>query len=735
MTNENMNILIPDSWLREYLDTSATPDQIKNCLSLCGPSVEQIKKVGNDIVYEIEITSNRVDMVSVYGIAREAAAILPRFGLKTSLKNLKSFSLPTLKESEKLPMIVSDPRKICHRIMGVVMTVDKMNDSPTFIKERLEKSGVRSLNNLVDITNYVMLELGHPCHVFDYDRIRTHKFLIRFAKKGELIITLDEKKYLLSNEDVIIDDGTGRVIDLPGIMGTENSVVNQNTRRIFFFIESNNPLYIRRTSMRYGIRTMASAINEKHPDPELVKTTLFRGIELYQKLAGGKIASPIIDIYPNPPKPKTIKISADFINERLGIELKAKEIIDILRSLRFDVILNSFQDPHKIPKQVQHDTLIITPPSFRQFDVIIPEDIVEEVARIYGYHNLPSKLMTGEIPVSDKPKILSIEEKIKQILKYWGFTEIYNYSFISKELITKSQLQISDHLKIANPLSEETEYMRISLIPSMLETIAKNQPYSDNLQLFELANVYVPSKAVKTPGRWPKDSFQVEEAEIALPHEYPMLAITNQKDFYQLKGLIETLLRELGIQNVILSTFDKLSVNSAKNPVGKSENVGDPSPAKRIQDDVSRHFWHPKQTICMEKNGKVFAMVGRIHPALIQNFQIKNHLYLAILNVELISQLSNPAESYIPIPLYPAVIEDMAISYPTKTYIGPIISEILKISKIVKKVEIVDRYENSTTLRITYQDINTNLTNEEIKVIRLKILQLLKTKFNASLKQ
>lgn len=676
-----MNILLPDSWLREYLDTDATPVQIKDCLSLCGPSVERVNKVGNDYIYEIEITSNRVDMASVYGIAREAAAILPRFGIKAKIKNLE-IKTPAQPQSI-LPMEVSDPDKICNRIMGIIIEVDKMKDSPGFIKDRIEKSGVRSLNNLVDITNYVMLELGHPCHVFDYDRIKTHKFLIRNAKKNEPIITLDNKKYLLDPDDVIIDNGTGRVIDLPGIMGTENSVVNPSTKRIFFFIESNNPIFIRKTSMRYGIRTMAATINEKHPDPELVKTALLRGIELYQKFAGGKVAGNIIDIYPNKSKPTTIKTTTQFINERLGVELKREEIIRILESLSFSVI----------PSE-QSDNLIITPPSYRQFDVTIPEDIVEEVARIYGYYNLPGKLMTGEIPRTDKPKILSYEEKTRNILKYWGYTEVYNYSFISKELIEKSELKIADHLKVANPLTAEIEYMRISLIPSILETVVKNQFYSDNLELFELANIYLPRKN-------------------DLPNEIPILIISNQEDFYKLKGIVSALLKELGVSDIT-----EIIPHEDKDYAG-----------------TWRHFWHPQQILSFIKNGNILGYIGKIHPKLIQNFQIKNDLFLAVLNFELISQISNPEKHYTPISPYPAVIEDLTLQYPPKIYIKPIISEIYKVNKLVKKVDVVDRYQNSTGLRITYHDESRNLESADVQKVREQILKNLELKFKATLKQ
>lgn len=696
-----MNILLPDSWLREYIDTDATPQQIKDCLSLCGPSVERINKVGNDYIYDIEITSNRIDMASVYGIAREAAAILPRFGLKAALKTprgwqaeaeAKAITPPMVKESDRLPMEVSDPDKICNRIMGIVIEVDKMKDSPGFMKERIEKSGIRSLNNLVDITNYVMLELGHPCHVFDYDRIKTHKFFIRQAKKNEVIITLDDKKYLLSPEDVIIDDGTGKVIDLPGIMGTENSVVNQNTKRIFFFIESNNPVLIRKTSMRYGIRTMAATINEKHPDPQLVKTALLRGIELYQNIAGGKVASEIIDIYPTPPNPHKIKISVEFINERLGVELSKEEIIGIIKSLEFSVDQRP-ASPSQGGPTTKDQQLFITPPSYRQFDVTIPEDIVEEVARIYGYHHLPNRLMTGEIPQTNKPKILILEEKVKNILKYWGYTETYNYSFISKVLIEKSGLKINNHLKVANPLTAEIEYMRTSLVPSMLETIAKNQFYKDNLELFELSNIYIPKRN-------------------DLPNEIPILVISNQEDFYKLKGIVSTLLIELGFSDIseIIPKEDK-------------DYAG-----------TGRHFWHPQQILSFVKNGKILGYAGKMHPKLIQNFQINSDLFLAVLNFELISQISNPEKHYIPISPYPAVIEDLTLQYPPKTYIQPIISEIYNINKLVKKVEVIGRYQGSTTVRITYHDEKKNLESADVQKVRTQILQALKSKFNSALK-
>lgn len=671
-----MNILIPDSWLREYLKTNASPSQIKECLSLCGPSVERVTKEGDDVVYDIEITSNRVDMASVYGIAREAVVILPRFGFKATLSSLQTQK--PVNPSSPLPMKVLDPDRICQRIMGIVMEVDTMKPSPESVKNRLEKSGVRSLNSLVDITNYVMLEVGHPCHVFDYDRIGTHVFIIRKAKKNEPIVTLDEKKYLLNEEDVIIDDNTGRVIDLPGIMGTQNSVVTKNTKRIFFFIESNNPSLIRKTSMRYGIRTMAATLNEKRPDPELVQIALFRGIKLYQEIAGGKILGDLIDLYPNPPKSSLINVTYHFINERLGVNLKQDEINSILRDLSFQI------------DSTDQKSVSVTPPSFRQFDINIAEDIVEEIARIWGYHNLPSKIMEGSIPLNRPSDNFILEEKAKYMLKYLGFTETYTYSFLSKELLTKAGLNPTTLLKIANPLTEETEYLRTSLIPSILEKVALNQSYKDNLSFFELAKVYLP-----------KDK--------SLPQEPLSLLLTNQENFFTLKGIVTSLFNEFGIKEIDQEAYEDWN------------------------------FGHPKQTLLfsISKNNKntILAKIGALHPQLATNFNIKNKIYIAEINFQTLVEFYNPSKKYTPIPSFTSAFEDFTLTIFGETEIGKIIEEIYKVSLFIKNVKLKDVFQSTITLNLEYFNPNKNITKDEAKEIREKILENLKIKFKMELKK
>lgn len=667
-----MNILIPDSWLREYLKTPASPKDIKECLSLCGPSVERINRVGNDHVYDIEITSNRIDMASVLGIAREAAAILPRFNIPAKLIPLRIREQVVPKTN--LPMEITDPQNICKRIMGVVLQVNKPADSPEFVKKRLEMCGVRSLNNLVDITNYVMLEVGHPCHVFDYDRIRTHKFILRFARKDELIITLDNKKYLLSGSDVIIDDGTGRVIDLPGIMGTKNSVVNENTQRIFFFIESNNPAIIRKTSMRYGIRTMAANINEKNPDPTLVKTALLRGISLYEDIAGGIVSGEIIDIYPVPLKKKELKVSLDFLNKRLGITLIPKDVTKILKSLNFSVAETSVDAADN-----KSAVFNIIPPTYRQFDIQIPEDVVEEVSRLYGYHNLPVRLMEGLIPVSDLPPTLMVEEKLKHVLRDWGFTEVYNYSFIPEKTIIKAGLKIASHLALSNPLTEDTAYMRTNLIPSILDNISKNQSISDTINIFELSKVYLPRKN-------------------NLPTESSELVIGSYKDFYEIKGIVEQIFKYLGLKDYSTSRYKPEFLN-------EFQSVG---------------FLHKHILV---------ASVGKLDKVYKENFHLDKDVYIARLFLDEILPFLNSQNIYYPLPTYPPAIEDLTMIMPDKTEIGPVLKYITEKEKLVENLSIINRFENKITVRITYRNKNKNITSDEIQNSRESILRNIKLLF------
>lgn len=535
-----MNIKILDSWLREYLNTKATVDEFRRALSLCSVSVERIEKIPNDIIYDIEVTTNRPDLMSVIGIAREAAVVLPHFGIPATFHPLKTSPLKSV--GRKADIDIKNDPKLVNRVLAIVMEV-QIGDSPETMQKRLETTDIRSLNNIIDITNYVMRETGHPAHVFDYDRLISTKsgeakqIIIRTAKPGEQVTTLDKKTYTLAGGDIVADNGTGEIIDLLGVMGTENSVVTNHTSRILFFLNNNNPHIIRKTSMNLGIRTEAAVLNEKGVDPETMEKAFLRGVELYKEIANGKIISDVIDIYPN--KPKTISVSADThtIRSIIGVDISDAKIKKILTDLEFTPI----QKESKIS---------VTVPSFRLGDVANEEDIIEEVARVYGYHNIPSilpPLQTSAV-YHQATDPFYWERRIKSAFKYWGFTETYTYSMVSADML---EGPVIDVLTLKNPLDEDHAYMRQSLIPSMLEVIRDNAD-RDEAKIFEISNVYF--KNGKN-----------------LPQEIPHLAAIIKKEnvsFYEMKGIIEQIGTDIGV----LITFAPTdAVNGAAIRVGQKQ--------------------------------------------------------------------------------------------------------------------------------------------------------------------
>lgn len=501
------------------METSAKPSDIARVLSLTSASIEKIENFKKDYLYHIEITTNRIDMVSVIGIAREAAAVLPQFGFAAKFVVKKFISATsaqkgTGKDLEKID-IQSSP-KLVRRICAVILAV-KQGESPQYIKDRLEAAGMSSKNNLVDITNYLTIEAGHPSHVFDYDRLTARKLVFRESQKGDKIIDLHGVSYSLPGGDIVIDDGNGDIIDLPGIIGTANSSVTNETKTVLFFIDNNDPVRIRKTSMTLNIRTEAAAINEKNPDPELAIEALYRGIDLFEKLAGAKIKSQIIDIYPNKHKEKTIKIPIDKICKVIGVDIKLKEAESMLKRLGFGV-------------KTTENNLMVSTPSFREADIEIEEDIIEEIARIYGYHNIPSRMPPAtDIRANHFVSEFFWEDRVKDALKYWGFTECYTYSMISEKMAQKNTNAL---VKIKNPLDDDHVYMRSSLIPSLIEVCDENKE-RENIRIFELAKVYV-------------------KKQNALPDEIRTLAGVIKgmnSGFFEAKGVVEQILIDLGIKN------------------------------------------------------------------------------------------------------------------------------------------------------------------------------------------
>lgn len=693
-----MNILIPDSWLREHLKTKATPKQIADWLSLCSQSVEKISKVDNDFVYDIEITTNRPDCLSVYGIARELNAILPRFNLKAKLVSIveEEITLPRVKKSLPLKVIIKD-QSLCPRFTAIIFEAVSVKPSPKTVRDRLEKSGVRALNSVVDISNYLMLELGQPMHTFDYDKILGAKMILRQAKKGETIITLDGQRRVVPQETIIIEDGKKRIIDLCGIMGGKNSEVDKDTKRVLLFVQTYDPVRIRRTCQALSFRTEAASRFEKGVEPEGVIPAMKKAIVMFQDNCDARIVSQLIDLYPSPLKPKKVTLTQEKLDQIMGIKIDLSEAKKILDALGFQS--TTCPEAKHVGVNNQKSAIIASVPHWRHDDISIPEDLIEEIARIYGYHRLPAVLPSFK-PLKDaKAPNFSWEKRVKDGLKYWGFTEVYNYSLVSADLLKKTGFDPKKCLRLANPLSNEWEYMRPSLIPGILKTIVENQSREEEIKIFELSHVYLPQKG-------------------NLPDEKTILigAITGEK-FYQAKGVVEILLEELGIENPQFS----LKIHE---PIGSQI--------------FNLKLWHPGRTgtIILEKGNKKAKLgrVGEINSSVLEKFGIEDRVTVFELDFEEILRRATTTKTYRPIPKYPSIIEDLAFVVPEKTLVGKIMEEVKRISQLITQVSLLDSYQDTRTFRITYQHPRRTLTDQEIKKIREKIILILKQKLSVRLK-
>ncbi len=514
-----MNILVPHSWLADYIKTGASSEDIARFLSLHAFSVEKIIKQGEEIIYEIEITPNRGDALSVLGIARELRAILPRQNFKVSWQKRRVAAEETGDDRLKLKVEIKD-KSLVPRFSAIILDNVQIKDSPDFIKQRLEAVGTRALNNVIDITNYLMFDKGQPMHVFDYDKILGAKMVVRESKKGEKLTTLDGLERVLPEGVIVIEDGQGRLIDLCGIMGAKNSEVDENTKRVLLFVQVYDPVRIRKSSMALGHRTEAALRFEKGIDFEGVVPALWEAVNFLQGEAHAKVASQLIDILNVKITPKKVTVDYAKINQVAGVEITKETVDKILRDLGF-----VFEGKNVIV------------PSWRREDIDLAEDLAEEVIRLYGYDKLPNKLLTGEIPQQAAEPIFRLEDMARDYLKHRGFFECYTNSAASQILAGASAI------KLANPLSEDFSYLKTSILPQLLAVAEKNQGYGETIRIFELASVYLPRKN-------------------DLPDQPLRLGLVARGvEYGEFKGAIEGLLEELGVNNHFDFTIQEFGNN------------------------------------------------------------------------------------------------------------------------------------------------------------------------------
>ena len=646
-----MNIKITYNWLLEYLDTDADPYELQKYLSLCGPSIERVEKIDDDYSLDIEVTSNRIDSASVYGIAQEASAILPQFGKKAKLKfnPLEKYTFKSLGEQTgelTAEIKLLDP-KLASRVTAIILSNIEIGKSPELISKRLTMCDIKSINNVVDISNYLMLTLGQPNHTFDYDKIVDHKLHIRESKKGETVKTLDEKEIILPGGDIVIEDGSGNLTDLAGIMGGYDSMISDSTKNVLLLLETYDPKKIRKTSMTTGQRTIAATYFEKGLDSERIESTLSYGVELLKEHASAIVASGIIDIYPQPVKPKNITVSVQKINLLIGEPVATKKMQEILENIGFETTIKG-------------DALDILIPSYRIRDVETWQDIAEEIARIYGYFNIVGKLQSTRAMSADQTlqKTFAVERKAKYYLKHVGLHEAYNYSMISKQTINRTNYEEKEFLKLKNTISENIEYLKTLLLPSLVENIEQNEGKRPSLSFFEIAKTYK-----KNDGE--------------LPIEKRHLAITTRKSYAYLKGILEGLFAELNITNF--------------------------------------SFEAEKESRLFNKNLVAKIKFGDLYNGHIGLIARQADMYGVELDFDRLVLEANPIPAYAPISTYATIRLDVTYASSPKLTFEDIKKTAFKTSKLLKEVLLIDRYQDKITIQFVFSSNKDNITEEIAK--------------------
>lgn len=646
-----------------------------------GKDIKEVLGLENAVI-DFEITSNRPDCLSIVGMARETAAT---FGLTYRMPNVDYKADYNGKIEDEIQVEVKD--NLCRRYMARMVKNVKIAPSPAWIEERLMQSGVRAINNIVDITNFVMIELGQPMHAFDSREITTKKIVVERAKEGEKFTTLDNIERTLNSNVLNIKDND-TTIGLAGIMGGLNSEVKDDTTEIIFESATFDGLNIRTSSQYLALRTEASGRYEKDLDPNLAELALNRACELVEELGVGEIVQGTIDIYPEKALEHTLEVDANWINAFLGTDIPKQDMKEYLDRLELKTEING-------------DILSITVPTFRN-DINIREDVAEEVARIYGYNKIPTTVIKSVSTKGGKNKKQHLDDKVIETLMSSGLNQGLFYSFISPKaldsvLIPKDS-SLRNVVKIKNPLGEDFSIMRTTAIPSIMEALSRNYARNnEEVKLFELGKIYLPNADISK-----------------LPDERNILTIGlyGKVDYFDLKGVVENVLNALGITHV---SFVRESSNAS---------------------------FHPGKTANLLIRKEVVGTLGEIHPDVQDNYGIDEKCYIAEINLDILYREAVMEKKYKSLPKFPSMSRDIALLVDDEILSSQIEEIIIKQGgSLVENIKLFDVYKGkqvpegkkSMAYSIVYR-ANKTLTDNEVNKVHDKILRSLEYNLGAQLR-
>ena len=641
-----------------------------------------------DAVIDIAITPNRGDCISLLGLARDISGY---FGSRTSLPSHRVNE--TMDPIENYLKVTVDNKKACPRYTARYIRGVRVGESPAWLKYRLETAGVRSLNNIIDATNYVMLEFGHPIHAFDLDRVANRHIIVRSAKQGEEIEMLDGEKLALKEEDLLIADPR-EPIALAGIMGGYQSGISRSTINVVLECAHFDPITISRTCRRLGKQTEASFRFERNVDREAIPRVIDRVASLIQDLAGGEIVHGMLDVKNYRSQPKIIPLSVEKTNRMLGTQLGPRYIADLLVGLNFEI---TSSDAENISFSV---------PSYRN-DITRDVDLIEEVARMYGYNRVRPTLPYLSSEPNTVTPLEKVEPEIKDTLYSLGFDEAISYSFNSSELAEALGAPVKQAVKIANPISADQDIMRTSLLPNFIQTIAHNLNRDVlDLSLYELGKVYE------------------KQDEGAAEKMLLMAGMCGQKfsswrergkpiDFYDVKGVAVALLDVLGLQNAQI---------------------------ERLKD--AGHY-HPGRCAKYSIGNKEVCRFGELHPLITEQLELKRRIYLLEMNVSDIAEMARITKTYEEIPKFPSVTRDLAIIIDRDIPAGEVESIIRNTAgKDLETLFLFDLYKGdpvpedkkSLGYSLTFRSRETTLKDKQVNVLMERILEELKRTTGATLR-
>ncbi|MBU4315267.1 phenylalanine--tRNA ligase subunit beta [Patescibacteria group bacterium] len=622
----------------------------------------------DDVILDIEVTSNRVDSMSIIGLAREGGVVTDGvFSFEASPDIIPGLG--------KELSVTVEAQDLCPRYMAVVIDGIKVGPSPLWLQNKLLLSGHRPINNIVDITNYVLHEYSQPLHAFDYQNLEGRSIIVRRAKNGEKIAALDEKTYELTENQLVIADAS-RPVAVAGVMGGEMAGTHNNTTTIVFESATFNPVSVRRTSRALNLFSDSQLLFEKGLSTELAKLALKHAVELTLEIAGGQVASPVYDVKEQEYSPLEFSWDPQKTKEIMGVDLSNEEMKKILEKLGF--VLARTDGKYKV-----------TVPFWRDHDIEGEIDFTEEIARVYGYHNIPISLPNQEPPTMFGDQDLIWESRTKNVFSSQGYTEFYGYSFVSAHDLERYDLDPQDAVALFNPLSSDLTHMRTSLIPSVLKDIEANQGETPFGQVFELQRVY-------------------QKREDDLPKEETRLVF----GVFGVKDAQTSYLRQKGM----LMLWAK--------------SVGLELKFERLEDDV---YWHPTRSAFVMYKGRKVGTIGQVANQYQQAFKVERPVILVDIDFEVLVNDMKVKRHYDPIPEFPAIIRDVAVEVNKKLEFESIWSKLINMDQLLEEVSLKDVYQGdkidldkkSITLSLTIRSKEKTLSSDEADAVVEKISRVL----------